>query len=254
MKITIFLKIIVLLGFFGLASAQENEGNSLLVSSNNCIIEPHRIVNISSPVEGILKQVTVERGDVVKARQTVAKLDSRVEWAAVNLAHERAKFNQRKVERNKKLYAKQLISLNEKDELETESFLSKLELKQAQAILSQRVITSSISGVVVERFLNQGEYVGTNSDPIVKIAQLNPLNIEVILPIENLGVIKKGMTAKVLPQLPVGGDFEAKVVIVDKVVDAASATIGIRLEMLNPTNQLPAGLKCRVEFNLTKGN
>jgi membrane fusion protein (multidrug efflux system) len=40
----------------------------------------------------------------------------------------------------------------------------------------------------------------------------------------------------------------ANVVIVDRVVDAASGTFGVRLTLSNPSNRLPAGLKCRVRF------
>ncbi len=228
----------------GLAQADQQA----VFASSDCIIEPHRVVSLSSPVEGVLKKVMFDRGDRIKAGKTVARLDSRVEAAAVKLANERAKFNQRKVKRNQELYAKQLISQDEKDELETESFLSRLELRQAQAVLSQRVIVSPISGVVTERFLNPGEYVGSNSEPIMKIAQLSPLNVEVILPVQYLGQISEGRQAKVLPQMPVGGDYLAKVVIVDKVIDAASGTFGVRLQLANPDYQLSAGLKCRVEF------
>jgi multidrug efflux pump subunit AcrA (membrane-fusion protein) len=38
------------------------------------------------------------------------------------------------------------------------------------------------------------------------------------------------------------------VVVVDKVVDAASGTLGVRLELPNPDNKIPAGIKCRVTF------
>lgn len=216
------------------------------LSSTDCIIEPHIVVKISSPVEGILEEVSLERGDTVKDWQPVGHLESRVEKAAVDLARERDNFNKRKVDRNEELYAKQLISINEKDELETERFLSAMELRHAEAILAQRSIASPISGVVMERYISPGEFVG--SDPILKVAQLNPLNVEVILPVEAYGRVTKGKKATVFPQLPVGGEYQARVVIVDKVVDAASGTIGVRLELPNPGNRLPAGLKCRVEF------
>jgi membrane fusion protein (multidrug efflux system) len=39
------------------------------------------------------------------------------------------------------------------------------------------------------------------------------------------------------------------VTVVDKVVDAASGTFGVRLELPNPDLKLPAGLKCTVRFN-----
>jgi len=45
-----------------------------------------------------------------------------------------------------------------------------------------------------------------------------------------------------------GGTYTAKVVIVDRVIDAASGTFGVRLEIPNPKYELPAGLKCRVIF------
>jgi multidrug efflux pump subunit AcrA (membrane-fusion protein) len=39
------------------------------------------------------------------------------------------------------------------------------------------------------------------------------------------------------------------VTVVDRVVDAASGTFGVRLEVPNPNYRLPAGLKCKARFN-----
>ena len=86
------------------------------------------------------------------------------------------------------------------------------------------------------------------NQPILKIAQLNPLNVEVIVPVSRMGNIHKGMKAVVQPQALVSGKFNAKVVIVYGVVDAASGTIGVRLELPNPKYLIPAGLKCTVTF------
>ena len=38
------------------------------------------------------------------------------------------------------------------------------------------------------------------------------------------------------------------VTVVDQVFDAASGTIGVRLELPNPGYAIPAGLKCQVRF------
>jgi len=56
------------------------------------------------------------------------------------------------------------------------------------------------------------------------------------------------MQAQIRPESPKGGIYTASVVIVDQVVDAASGTYGVRLEMSNPFHRLPAGLKCKVRF------
>jgi len=108
------------------------------------------------------------------------------------------------------------------------------------------VIESPVSGVVVERFLNPGEYV--ENTPILKLAQIDPLNVEVILPVGMWGAVKPGMEAQVLPEAPVGGYYTAKVAIVDRIIHAASGTFGVRLELPNPDYRIPAGLKCQVVF------
>ena len=211
-----------------------------------CLLEPHEIVNVSSPVSGVLDTVKVERDDLVRKGQVIATLKSDVEQAAVDLSRARAEFGQRKIVRNEELIQQALISSSEKDELETDARVAALELKQAEAVLKQRTIVSPVSGVVVERFLSAGEFV--QSEPILKIAELNPLNVEVIIPVNRFGNIHKGMPAMVKPQVLVDKSFKAKVVIVDRVVDAASSTIGVRLELPNSDYQIPAGLKCIVTF------
>jgi membrane fusion protein (multidrug efflux system) len=210
------------------------------------MMEPYREVKISSQVPGIIDQVLVERGDLVKKGQVVAKLRAGVEKADVELATVQVGFARRKLDRNKELFAKEQISANENDEIETELKKGEAVLEQATAKLEMRNIRSTVDGVVVKRELTAGEYVGDK--PILTIAQIDPLNVEVVVPVKRYGSIVKGMFAEVRPEAPVGGSYTGRVVIVDRVVDAASGTFGIRVELPNPTLSLPAGLKCRVRF------
>src|SRR5262249_1189061 len=80
-----------------------------------CLAAPFMTVNVGSPVDGVLDKVLVDRGDVVKKGQVVAKLQSGVEAAAVGLSQARVEFGHRKVERNEILYQKQLISAQDRD-------------------------------------------------------------------------------------------------------------------------------------------
>jgi hypothetical protein len=54
------------------------------------------------------------------------------------------------------------------------------------------------------------------------------------------------MTARVTPELPDAGERMAKVTLVDRIIDPASNTFRVRLELPNPGNDLPAGLRCKV--------
>lgn len=211
-----------------------------------CLVEPFMTVNVGSPVDGVLELVTVNRGDRVRKGQVVAKLQSGVEEAAVKLTEARVEFGRRRVARIDTLLEKQLISAQESDELVTEVRLREEELKKDQEALKLRTIVSPIDGVVVERRLAPGELIRSERSVVLRLAQINPLNIEVIAPAKLFGSVRVGMPGQVslAPFFP--GTHQAKVVVVDKVIDAASNTIGVRLQLPNPDNKIPAGIKCSV--------
>jgi RND family efflux transporter MFP subunit len=213
-----------------------------------CLLEPRVVVQVGSPVDGVIQEVTVDRGDHVKAGQVVAKLDSGVEAASVELRKAKAEFGARKAERNVELFNRQLISAQEKDELDTEQKLNELELKKDIEALKLRTVLSPIDGVVVERYLSAGELVRTDKVKIMKLAQIDPLNVEVVVPSQVYGSIKVGMGGEVVVAAPVRGVHRAKVTVIDPVIDAASGTFGVRLELPNPGGKVPSGIKCRVRF------
>jgi multidrug efflux pump subunit AcrA (membrane-fusion protein) len=97
---------------------------------------------------------------------------------------------------------------------------------------------------VVERFMHPGKF--PKQEKILKIAQIDPLRVEAYAPVAMLGKIAVGMTAHVKPEPPLPGEYAAKVAVADRVVDAASGTFGVRVELPNSELKLPAGLKCSV--------
>ena len=62
------------------------------------------------------------------------------------------------------------------------------------------------------------------------------------------GNIKKGMKATIVPEQPTGCKYTAQDVIVDRVIDAANDTFGIRLRLYNKKYKLSAGSRCEVTF------
>jgi RND family efflux transporter MFP subunit len=237
------------------------------------VIEPFRVVKVGSSVYGILETVNVDRGDFVKKGEVLATLQSGVEKATMEAARARAEmdagikakqanldFYTRKKQMNEELYKKQVLPFSQMDEVETNKILAEMQLqealenkrlaeleyKRAVEVVNRMTIRSPVNGVVVERYLSPGEYIENQS--VLKLAQIDPLNVEVILPVNLFPSIKIGMKAKVIPEAPIGSQYMAEVKIVDRVIDAASGTFGVRLDLPNPNQQLPAGLKCKVIF------
>jgi membrane fusion protein (multidrug efflux system) len=211
-----------------------------------CLIEPAVVLGLSAPVAGVIQSIRVDRGDTVRRGQTLIKLHAGSEQAAVELAQAKFEFSLREVQRAEELFVENFTSAHSVDEAATTAKLAAVELKQAEAILAQKTLTSPISGVVVQRLAQVGESVG--NDKILRLAQINPLHIEVVLPVDQLNTVTEGMSAIVYPQAPFGGEYTAKVQTVDNVIDAASGTFGVRLKLKNPGNKIPAGLRCKVAF------
>ena len=240
----------------------------------DCLIQPRMVLKLGTPVAGLISDMLVDRGAIVRKGDVIARLESGVEEAAVSLAQARAEndatihssrakleFQKRRDERAKQLRKNDNISIAVADEAETAARVAQheldeaqvtfrlagLELARARELLRQRTIRSPIDGVVVARALGPGEYAFDQAH-LVTVSQIDPLIVEVFVPLAQFGKIRPGVTAEVLPEMPVGGRHAATVTIVDQVFDAASATIGIRLELPNPDYLLPAGLKCQVRF------
>ena len=120
-------------------------------------------------------------------------------------------------------------------------------MKRAAALLAQRTIVSPIDGYVIKRIMAPGENVFEQAK-IMKIAQIDPLRVEVHLPIAAFPMIKEGMKAEIRPSQPAGTVHIATVSVIDKVLDAASDTFGVRLILANPTREMPAGVNCTATF------
>lgn len=240
----------------------------------DCILEPRLKIKLATSVSGVLREVLADRGDVIRKDQVIGRLESSVDQAQLELAKAKAEsdatvkarearlvFLTKKRERTSGLVTKGAASAAALDEIESDFGVASQDLREAQAnlriaklevvraeeVLKLRSIRSPIDGVVAERHLLGGEYAYEQA-PIMTIAQINPLNVEVFVPVTMYGAIKPGMEAFVTGEAPVGGRYSAMVEVIDPLIDARSGTFGIRLLLPNPDNKIPAGLRCKVEF------
>jgi multidrug efflux pump subunit AcrA (membrane-fusion protein) len=112
---------------------------------------------------------------------------------------------------------------------------------RAEEVVNQEMLRSPIDGVVTERLFVRRAYQNEQS-PVLTLAQIDPLRAEVFVPTGYYKQIRIGTRAEIRPENPVGGVYAATVTVVDRVLDAASGTFGVRLRLPNPELLLPAPL------------
>jgi len=240
-----------------------------------CLIEPFSVADVGSQVIGVIQSVHVERGDYVRKGQLIAQLRSDIERAVVAVAESRMRAEaeiaaasaasvlaRQKLTRSIDLAKREFISPQALDQARAEAEVADQKLEQAreqkriferehelaQAQLALRQILSPVDGVVAERYMSAGERVEEKA--IVRVAMVDPLRVEIVLPAALFGTVRAGDEIGVSPEIPNAAPRKGKVILVDQLVDGPSNTFRIRLELPNPGRALPAGLRCKADLGL----
>lgn len=259
---------ILMIGILALVTA-----STLKAAELDCLVKPEMYVELSSPVDSVLEKILVETGDTVEKGQPLAQLEASVEKAKVRLARlqatstsdvenrrEQLRYAKQYYKRMQDLLAQNSVSQYEKDKAETEVALAQIELNKAkekqriaqlnlelaQSQLALRTIKSPIDGIVVDRYAMVGESVSGRT--IMKLAKVDPLRVELIAPTEYFGLIEKGMKVEIYPEQPANQVFIATVSIVDQLIDPASGSFTVRMELPNPEDKLVGGVNCLANF------
>ncbi|MDB5942636.1 MAG: hypothetical protein JWQ13_2202 [Ramlibacter sp.] len=248
-------------------------GSAFAAQPLGCLVEPFRISDVGSPVIGVIETTLVERGDRVTAGQPLAILRADVERQSVAVAASKAQavgelraaeaaveLARQKLARARDLADQQFISGQALEQARADALVAEQRLVQAreqrgifarehelaQSQLGLRTIRSPISGVVAERFLSAGERVEEKA--IFRVAVINPLRVEIVLPSSYYSAVRTGMTVTVTPEFAGAPAQLARVTVVDRLIDGASNTFRIRAELPNAVFALPAGVRCKADL------
>lgn len=253
----------------GLAAAEPATG------SFDCMIEPSQMIEIRSPVVGLLQQVPVRRAALIKRGDVLAILESGVERSAAEVARARSEAQgalvsaqskvaaaQAKARRFQQLYEEEFVSAQARDDAANElklaegelqvardnSAQARLEHQQSVEQLNRRVLRSPVDGVVADLYLFPGSLVdsGEGKKPIMKVAKTSVLTVTGMLPFKYFQQVRVGSNLTVTPEAPFSSPLDLKIKAVDRIVESTSGTFGVIAEIDNATQRLPSGIRCKM--------
>jgi RND family efflux transporter MFP subunit len=236
------------------------------------ITKPSKDVTISFVHPGRVIKVLAAKGDEVKEGQLLAQQDDAEEQAAkesdrlaaesdIEIKAEEAIRDQKAkdVEKYQKFgstfeYENAVLELKiEEAKIEVAKLhhdQAKAKFKQSSVLVEKFAILSPISGVVSEEFLKAGESAEGGNTKLVRIVQLDPLWVEVPVPMTVARKLNKGDAAAVT--FADGKDRSGKVAVISPTGDAPSGTILVRLEVPNP-QKISSGENVFVNFPSPSG-
>jgi HlyD family secretion protein len=232
-------------------------------------------VDVVPKVSGRLEAVHVRLGDQVRRGQLLATLEDRelreqvrqneasleVSQATIRQREADLKNAQSNLDRSRNLFARNLIARQTLDDAEAryDAAVAQVDLAKAQGTqatarleelrinLSNTRILSPVDGFVGSRRLDPGAFVGTNSS-FLSVVDIHFVRLVANLVEKDLGRIVPGMPAQVEVDAYPGEVFQGRVARLAPVLDPATRTAQMEVEVPNPASRLKPGMYARVQF------
>jgi RND family efflux transporter MFP subunit len=236
-------------------------------------------VDVVPKVSGRLQAINVRLGDSVRKGQVLALLDDReireqVRQAEASYEVGRATIRQREadlrfaetnLERSRSLFARQLLPQQTLDDADARQQaaaaqldLSRAQFDQAKARLDELRLTlentrvvSPVDGFVARRQLDVGAFASSNA-PVVSVVDIEVVRLVANLVEKDLRRVQMGTPTRVDVDAYPGETFDGRVARVAPVLDPATRTAQMEVEIPNPQHRLKPGMYARVALLVSR--
>ena len=154
-------------------------------------------IKLSFKVGGVLQHVAVNEGEPVKAGQLLAELTPTEINAALTQAQQANDKAQRDAQRGERLYADQVIALEQLQDLRTQAEVAEAQLKSAQFNSNLSRITAPSAGVILRKLAEDHEIVAPGQPIVVMGASRQGHIVKAALADREVVQLKVGDTASV---------------------------------------------------------
>jgi HlyD family secretion protein len=230
-------------------------------------------VAVAPRAAGRLQEISVKLGDRVNRGQRIAQIEDfeikeQVKQAEAAAEVSQATIRQREadlqlartnVERSRSLFERQLLPRQTLDDNEAryqsavasvdlakaQNSQSKARLDELRINLSNTIITSPVTGFVARRAVDPGAFVGQNA-PIVDVVDITSVRLVANVVEKDLSHLARGDTTTVGVDAFPGEKFAGRIARVSPILDPATRTASIEIEIPNPDFRLKPGMYARV--------
>ena len=196
----------------------------------NGTLEAENEVDLVARISAPIIDLRVEEGMLVRRGQTLARLDDREIHSQLEISRVNLEETTRALERAKVLHEGNLISPEAYDQALTRHEAAQAQFDANQVQLGYTVIAAPFGGLIVNRYVKFAEQVGPNS-PLFRISDFDPLLCPIQVPERELPRLHVGQSAYLTVEAWPGKRFPAEVLRISPVVDAATGTVKVTLEI-----------------------
>ena len=220
-------------------------------------IRPYQQATLYAKVAGYLKSIAVDKGDAVKAGETLAEVEvpellaDQARWRA---EVEVAKVDYERVGQAQKK-APDLVMPQSVDNARGKYEIALANLKRNETLLGYAKIVAPFSGVVTRRWVDPGALIPaatSSSAPqnaaVVTLMDFSKVRIDAAIPELEVPLIKNDLPVKITVEELPGKTFAGKITRFAYALDDATKTMGAEIEIANPDAELRPGMFATVKI------
>ncbi|HKY20733.1 MAG TPA: efflux RND transporter periplasmic adaptor subunit [Vicinamibacterales bacterium] len=229
--------------------------------------------------QGRLEAVYVRLGDSVRRGQALAKIEDReiieqikqadatynVSQATIRQRRADLKLAQNNLERSRSLYERDLLPRQTFDDTDArfQAAQAQLDLSEAQMAqarsrldelkinLANTLITAPVEGFIGKRTLDPGASVGVNTS-FISVVDIRTVRLVINVIEKDLRRITQGTAVEVEVDAYPGENFKGRVARVAPILDPATRTAQVEIEIPNQTYRLKPGMYARARFTVER--
>jgi HlyD family secretion protein len=234
-------------------------------------------VDVAPKAGGRLQSVSVKLGDRVRRGQMIAKIEDREMIEQVNQAEASQKVSEANVrrseadlslaltnvERARNLFGRQLLPKQQLDDAEARyiSAVAALDLARAQTAqtearlkelrinLANTTVVAPVDGFVSQRHVDPGAWVSQNA-PVVSVVDISSLRLVANVVEKDLKSVNAGDPAVVEVDAYPGENFNGRIARVSPILDPATRTASMEIEIPNRESRLKPGMYAKVTLEV----
>jgi membrane fusion protein, multidrug efflux system len=224
-------------------------------------IRAHQQATLYAKVAGYLNSLTVDKGDRVKAGQSLGEIE--VPELLADLAKYKAevKVSETDYQRVSAAQSKapDLVTPQSVDEAKGRWDIAKANLERTQTLLNYAKITAPFAGIVTARFVDPGAFIASATSgsaaqtaAIVTLADFDVVRAQVLIPEAEASHTQVGQPLEFTVESLPGRTFTATISRLSYALDDATKTMLIEADVPNPGLELRPGMYATVRVGVER--
>lgn len=206
-------------------------------------------VDLTTEVQGTVKEVLFQSGETVTLGQPLLQLDSSVERAILATAEASRALARVEYQRGQDLIRRQAISKSEFDRLNAELLKAEASVAQLKAELDKKRILAPFAGTIGIRQVDTGDYLSPGTT-FATLQDLSRLYVDFFLPEQEYPRLAIGQRVRLSVAAYPDEVFEGEISALNPKVEETTRNVQVRAMLANPDNRLLPGMFANLDVLL----